>query len=224
MAGTITKGLIGESDVQFKDSGTTRATFTRPDSLGRTITMFKIDGADIQFRTIAKSLDDLVDGGGDVPINVSTATVSNLKVTTLDASTWPSFSVNRNDTDQTGITGGDQIEFDNEVFDTNSDYDTGLFRFTPTVAGKYLFTASISFKTTTVGDTVELFLFKNGGAILEQTKIVEDNTFCYLTLTVIVDANGTGDYYEIFAQNVARDTSAINGFSAVSYWMGSRIA
>ena len=71
MAGTITKGLIGESDVQFKDSGTTRATFTRPDSQGRTITMFKIDGADIQFRTIAKSLDDLVDGGYDVPIKPS---------------------------------------------------------------------------------------------------------------------------------------------------------
>ena len=71
MANTITKGLIGSSDVQFKDSGTTRATFTRPDSDGRTLTIFKIDGADIQFRTIAKTLDDLVDGGYDVPLKVN---------------------------------------------------------------------------------------------------------------------------------------------------------
>ena len=71
MANTITKGLVGSPDIQFKDSGTTRATFTRPDSDGRTLTIFKVDGADIQFRTIAKSLDDLVDGGYDVPIKPS---------------------------------------------------------------------------------------------------------------------------------------------------------
>ena len=84
--GTITKGIGGYEDLRFKSSGTTRQTFTRLDAASRTITLNQIDGADIQFRTIAKTLDDLVDGGGDVPINVSTITSTAITCTTVTAS------------------------------------------------------------------------------------------------------------------------------------------
>lgn len=66
--GTFTKGIAGVEDIQFKSSGTTRQTFTRADAAGRTLTLNQVDGADIQFRTLAKSIDDLVDGGYDVAI------------------------------------------------------------------------------------------------------------------------------------------------------------
>jgi hypothetical protein len=78
MSNTMTKGLIGKQDINFKESGTSRDSFTRTDDTGRTLTLNKVDGADIQFRTIAKQLDDLVDGGYDVTIKVSKIDGGNL--------------------------------------------------------------------------------------------------------------------------------------------------
>lgn len=74
--GTIVKGPIGTEDIRLKTSGTTRGTFTRTDSNGRTLTLNKFDGADLQFRTIAKQVDDLVDGGADVAIIPKAAGIS----------------------------------------------------------------------------------------------------------------------------------------------------
>lgn len=65
---TITKGLLGKEDLKLKESGTTKQTFTRGDSEGKTLTLEQIDAAHLQYRTIAKQVDDLVDGGYDVEI------------------------------------------------------------------------------------------------------------------------------------------------------------
>jgi hypothetical protein len=66
--GTITKDLIGKEDISWKESGTVLDTFTRLDSDGRTLTLESIDAAHLQFRTVAKQVDDLVDGGYDVSV------------------------------------------------------------------------------------------------------------------------------------------------------------
>ena len=66
--GTIAKGPAGAEDINWKTSGTTRQTFLRNDSTGRLLTLNKPDAADMQFRTLALSIDDLVDGGYDVEI------------------------------------------------------------------------------------------------------------------------------------------------------------
>jgi len=66
--GTFVKGQAGYEDLKFKSSGTSKQTFTRADASSRTLTLEQIDGAHIQFRTLASSIDDLVDGGYDVPI------------------------------------------------------------------------------------------------------------------------------------------------------------
>lgn len=66
--GTIVKAPIGIEDVKFKDSGTTRQTFTRTDSNSRTLTLNKIDIKDLQYRSLALGPEDLIDGGFDVDI------------------------------------------------------------------------------------------------------------------------------------------------------------
>lgn len=350
MAGTITKDLGGFEDLKFKSSGTTRQTFTRDDSQGRTITLNQIDGADMQFRTIAKSLDDLVDGGYDVPIKPSkifggatntnghtvpniaddtfallaaTQTLTNKTITlensakingkevggtirqmltmnssddvvvgavtnqmrlhsvaiptwnegggaknlvdvsstqTLAAKTlttpkidviaeetpgagvtvasfgikdnapnptsWPSFSASMSA--QANITGVDQVEYDTETFDTNSDYDHTTFRFTPTVAGKYLLHARIIWTNVVAGDDIEMFIAKNGstgGDSVGRTQInTAPGTVNTQEVTVIVDANGSTDWFEVYATNADRDTSDLNGTTNAGVFCGSRIA
>jgi hypothetical protein len=74
---TVKKGPGGAEDLNFKDSGTSKQTFTRSDASGRTLTLSKIDAGHIQFRSLAKYIEDLVDGGYDVPIDVASITLSN---------------------------------------------------------------------------------------------------------------------------------------------------
>lgn len=311
MAGTITKSLLGAEDINKKDSGTSLATYTRVDSTGRTHTISKLDGAHIQFRTLAKSLDDLVDGGFDVELKVSkisggatntnghtvpdvaddtfallaaTQTLTNKTLTTPDINggtvdaitsltvannvdigafsltalslvadtiseeaagagvtidsfkikdnapdptSWPSFFAHRNGSQQVNITGIDKIEFNDDStdpgFDTNSDYNTGTFRWIPTVAGKYFLTTSIYWINVVAGDTIILYLYKNGVVItLDTSGIV--NTPQTQTITSIVTANGSTDYFEVFAQNSDRDTGDIEGQKYNTWFIGSRIA
>jgi len=134
----------------------------------------------------------------------------------------PSFSVHRNGTNQTNITGIEKIEWTTEDFDTNSDFDsTTNYRFTPTVAGKYLLTATVKWSSVTTGDIIRLYIYKNGSNYLEDFQFTGANNT--QQLSVIVDANGVGDYFEVFAQNSIRDTSQIDGASINSRFTGCKI-
>lgn len=96
-----------------------------------------------------------------------------------------------------------KITFNTETFDTHSNYDHATnYRFTPTVAGKYLIniavraSADIAFQNT----HSMLYLYKNAnifrGVILAQADTGMDE-FAGM-LSVIVDANGTTDYFESY--------------------------
>lgn len=138
--------------------------------------------------------------------------------------TFPSFSVHRNSVVQNNITGTDKIEWTTKEFDTNSDFDsTTNYRFTPTIAGKYLLSVGVYWLLTVSGDDIVIKLYKNGveykNAVTVAGGITETQT-----ITAVVDANGTTDYFEVFALNLGRDTSDINGFPETSYFTGCRIA
>jgi len=170
--------------------------------------------------------------GGIESVNISNSGVSipgTLAITgsttmgALAASGWPSFNAYKSAV-QTNVTGIEKIEFDTEEFDTNSDFDaTTNYRFTPTAAGKYIITVIISWTNYTAGDQVELYLYKNGAAYKE-VKQVPDTPSHGQTLSVVVDANGSTDYFEVFGQNSARNTSTIGGSnSRQSSFTGCRI-
>lgn len=143
---------------------------------------------------------------------------------TLNGNAWPSFSVNLSGA-QLDITGTDQIEFNTEQFDTNSDFDTTTFRFTPTVAGKYLFTTSIKMNNFVAGDSILLSIFKNGVSQRDVIYIVPASGLAARTISLnsIEDANGSSDYFEIFMSVTERNTMDLDGGDD-TYWMGSRIA
>jgi len=146
---------------------------------------------------------------------------------TFDGTAWPSFRADRNSSNQTNITGIDQVEFNDDSttgFDTNSDYNTTTFRFTPTVAGKYILTVSITWSALIGGDVLDLQLQKNGSILVQAFDYAYTTTSQPQSITIIDDANGSTDYYEIYAQNQTRNTSTILGAATVSYFCGSRIA
>ena len=106
-----------------------------------------------------------------------------------------------------------KVQFNTEVFDTDGCYDhTTNYRFTPTVAGKYFVYAT--FRVANNQSSLEYFLgnIKKNGS--NYKLLIQDDRNNYgfqasVTITTIVDMNGTTDYLECFAQAGVQG-SAIN--------------
>ena len=71
MAGSLVKGQIGKEDLSFKESGATEQTFERLSSTGSTVELSKLDAGHLQFRSIVKQLEDLIDGGYDITLKLT---------------------------------------------------------------------------------------------------------------------------------------------------------
>lgn len=135
--------------------------------------------------------------------------------------TAPCFSVHRNGTDQTpsGIT---KIQWTTESYDTNNNFDSSTnYRFTPTVAGKYIFTSALFHETVSEADVGYVYLYKNGASVNQGAFVAGHTTSTHAHLTTIQDANGTTDYFEIFGFNSGNQN--ISGGSDITFWMGCKI-
>ena len=83
-----------------------------------------------------------------------------------------------------------KITYDNEIFDTNNNYTDS--KFTPTIAGYYYLTASLS-GLSSFGTNAPIAIFKNGG-----WDSVGVNVNGYATVNALFYANGTTDYFEVY--------------------------
>ena len=119
----------------------------------------------------------------------------------------PAFlAVKTGSSDQTFSTSFTKITFDSETYDTDSMFASN--RFTPTIAGKYLFTFQIKWNPS--GSNMEdayAAIYKNGSELsnyakdqqfagVDQFQDGQDNT---LSVSFTDIANGSGDYYELYA-------------------------
>ena len=97
---------------------------------------------------------------------------------------------------------------------------TGLY---PSVAGKYLLSAAFKFINPGDGTYMEIAIRKNG-AEYNKVAVMPGN---YITsgpsITVIVDANGSGDYFEVWAYQSSGVSLDISGGVSETFFMGCRI-
>jgi len=115
----------------------------------------------------------------------------------------PSFlakmSGNQNVTDATDT----KIQFDTEVYDTDSKYDHSTnYRFTPGVAGTYFLFAQAHCRGGTNTQIVDAFVFikKNGSAFFASRHNPSANYGNQTSLDLqVTDVANTTDYYEVFA-------------------------
>ncbi len=150
----------------------------------------------------------------------ATAAIARATLGAFGSPEWPSFSVNLGGSQQDNITGTDKIDWNTEVFDTHGDFAAG--KFTPSVEGKYLLIARILWLNFTANDNGVIWIYKNGAAFRSSYGELIGSTMSQ-TISAIVGANGTTDYFEIFANNVSRDTADIDGDIKDTHWMGSRV-
>jgi hypothetical protein len=111
-----------------------------------------------------------------------------------------------------------KILFNNEVFDTNNNYDTGNGRFTATVPGKYIFSASVDCNTST-NNYCNLAIHKNGGGYAGVQGPYGSNILG-TAVTGIMDL-GIGDYVEVY---VTQKDTTVRGIAQQVFFAGIMVS
>ena len=86
------------------------------------------------------------------------------------------------------------LQYNSETFDTDSCYDTSTYKFTPNVAGKYLFHLNARVDTPDDYDHQEAKIAKNGSDIARV--LISPKHYDIISVTVLVEMNGTTDYVQ----------------------------
>lgn len=113
---------------------------------------------------------------------------------------YPAFKADTSGTSVANTTNV-KLQFDNEIFDTNGDYDNATnYRFTPSVAGKYVLIANARVLALGSAKEANLQIRKNGTFVAYQAQkdITGASGEVNLSVSVVLEANGSSDYFEVF--------------------------
>jgi hypothetical protein len=168
-------------------------------------------------------------GGGQITVQ-EPATASNFTQslpaatgTVMVSGNMPAFSATLSGSQTISNNTHTKIQFNTEIFDTNSNYDpTTNYRFTPTVAGYYQLNFLVCL---TVTDGRQYFyqpsIYKNGSStVTAQTGwLANAGGRASVSVDTIISMNGTTDYLEFYIYTydyTALSTTQVNTSSIVS--------
>ena len=135
-----------------------------------------------------------------------------------------SFSVHKNGVDQTGLVTSTwtKLTWPTEEWDSNNNFATD--KFTPTIAGRYCFTAAVTVGVPADQTILRIALYKNGGRVKETTATTGGTTSGQgVDGTWIADANGTTDLFEIYLWHNKGSNIDIQGDSMGTFFQGYKI-
>lgn len=140
----------------------------------------------------------------------------------------PAISVHRNGSNQTGIAPATftKLAFTNEEFDTNSNFDNATnYRFTPTVAGKYLVTLAATLANLPDAKFMALSIEKNGSRFKDVLAPANGTTVdCGTSITALIDFNGSSDYVEGFIFHNNGSNLDVYGNTNLTFMTAARVA
>ena len=115
------------------------------------------------------------------------------------------------------------VQINTEVFDSDGCFDTSTYKFTPTVAGKYLVYAQIAPNTATDFDGFEVQIYKNevsgsGAVALNGGR----NEYGDARITQnIVDMNGSSDFLYLYTFQTSGGSIDIHGGESYRTFFGA---
>lgn len=142
----------------------------------------------------------------------------------------PAFQAYMNST-QTGVASetATKLNIDTEEWDTDSNFDTTNNRFLPTTAGKYFIYGGYRFDSGSADQVkyAEIRLYKNGSVYKDGVQVGNYNTQTFrnmlLTVSTVVDMNGSSDYVELFALRHTASGTDITAGSRYTYFGGYKL-
>lgn len=149
-----------------------------------------------------------INASGQV-LNNSTE-VAKLAVGTL-AGNGPAFSAYLGTNQALSSSTLTKVQINTEVYDTAGCFDTTTYRFTPNVAGYYVFTGATYYNNG--GTSIATSIYKNGASI---SQMYASNYGP--SATVITYMNGSTDYVELYAYFVG--TTSLYARNDLTYFQG----
>jgi len=135
--------------------------------------------------------------------------------------TGAAFSAHKNGSNQSIATATwTLVTFGTEEFDVNSNFASN--RFTPTISGKYILSAQLTWTATTAGYGHFINLYKNGAEYKRGYNVSNGGDAASPELSIVVDANGTSDYFEIYAFQATGGSVSIDGAARATFFTGGR--
>ncbi len=161
-----------------------------------------------------------IDGNGSIT-GLSAGGLPNASVVQADlatgvAGTGPAFSAYQNTGQALTLNTFTKISIDTEEFDTNSNYDTTLYRFTPTVAGYYQVNGAMQYVNSPI--SIMVAIYKNGSIF--KRGVYSGSSFGAVASTLIY-MNGTTDYVELYGYVGSSITNS--GGAAITYFQASMV-
>jgi hypothetical protein len=134
----------------------------------------------------------------------------------------PTFSAYIGTSTTTTATSGvwTKVAYDAKEWDTNNNYSTSNYRFTPTVAGYYLINATLSSSGGNAsGDRQNtLAIYKNGAAYRNGTISPINTQLDTFQVTSVVYFNGSTDYVEIYWWQLLTANQTATGVGGPYYY------
>ena len=133
---------------------------------------------------------------------IAAANVTQAKLATNVAGNGPAFSAYLGTNQSLTSAIYTKLQINTEEFDTNSNYDTSTYRFTPTVAGYYQVSGGFSLTAT---GTPFIMIYKNGSRWKDGAYTYNSNSFI-VSMSCLVYLNGSTDYVELYGRTEANAT------------------
>ena len=116
------------------------------------------------------------------------------------------------------------VQFNAEYYDTNSNFNTSNYRFTPSSAGKYLLIASFGIDENVTFNRFIIYIRKNGSGGFTQRRAFYYGTNEQTALNIaIVEANGSSDYFTVgIFQGSGGDTTLLAD-GAYTFFQGFKL-
>lgn len=146
---------------------------------------------------------------------IADASIAQAKLAANVAGNGPAFSAYASNNQTISHAALAKILLNNEVFDTNSNFDKDTnYRFQPTVAGYYQFSGSVAWNTSNAYN--QAALFKNGSLYAVGAN-ASTGVMAINNVAALIYLNGSTDYVELYAgqfsgSNQTTAASSINTF------------
>ena len=144
------------------------------------------------------------DASGTLALQANGTTVATLNSTGINAgiqvaaNAAPAFSAYASAVQTLTNATYTKIAFNTKTFDTNTNFDTTNYRFTPTVAGYYQLNGVAQIDSTGNFSSLSV-IYKNGSAVVSAIAW-GGSDYPRACVSVVVYANGTTDYFDLYTR------------------------
>ena len=179
---------------------------------------------DLVVGTGADAFSRLAVGTNDYVLTAASGEATGLKWAAASAASGPAFKARRT-ADQNVPTANTwvKVQFNAEVYDTDNCFDsTTNYRFTPTKAGYYQFNTKLYFPINS--NFVNFCAIYKNGTVIAQSNAGTNGSSANMAgppgVSDLQSANGTTDYFEVYALSTSTGNDIGGGAEQVTYFSG----